>query len=100
MEQVGLKDSFTALKNAREQLISLSDARRRKNQPDTTLTQQHDEMRHRLEVALVVADANCSDAVAGYESLADPPNELITEVMSRYRARMTRAKNRSESEGE
>lgn len=84
---------FDAINDIFSQLNTLLDKRRRRGNLPTTLKEQKGILRYRIERIISYVDANILDNVEGFSALQTPLNELITEVMAEYKARMTRKKN-------
>lgn len=84
-----LNDTFTRLN------VLINERRSEGNLP-STLKEQKSILRYRVERLLSYIDANILDEVEGFAEIKTPMNQLVTEIMSEYRARMTRKKNAEE----
>lgn len=63
--------------------------------PDTTMREEKKIIRYRLDLLLSYIEGNLADGVSAFTALEDPMNELITDVMSQYRAQQTRKENKA-----
>jgi len=61
----------------------------------STTTEQKKILRYRMDRLLAYIDVNVVDNVEGFEAVKTPVNELITEIMGLYRAKVTRKENKN-----
>ncbi len=81
-----LNEVFLSLQKNRE-------ARNNEGNLPTSTTEQKRILRYRIDKLLSFIDVNIIDGIEGFDTVKTPVNELITEVMSEYRARVTRKAN-------
>ncbi len=62
----------------------------------TTQKEQKGLLRYRMDKLLSHIDVNIFDEVEGFPAIETPVNELITEIMSEYKARITRKENKAQ----
>ncbi len=86
----GVMPICTALKKHAEELQALREARLSEESIGTTTREQRAIIRYRLEVLFTYVDSNIADEVAEFIALALPFGELISEVMTEYKASVTR----------
>ncbi len=89
----GIGDLFDALKENFDELTIKLDARLHEGNLITSTKEAKGMLRYRLETLFTYVDANILDKVDGFESLETPMNELVSRMMSEYRARITRKEN-------
>ncbi|MGM0443694.1 MAG: hypothetical protein ACQEQV_05850 [Fibrobacterota bacterium] len=92
----GIEALLTRLKASYEERNRLLEARLREDDIPTTTREQKQIIRYRLDALLHFLDTNIVDEIEGYPALAAPINELITDIMAQYRARLTRLENSEE----
>jgi len=94
-ENSGIADLLNHLKESYEALQTELEARLNEGNLDSTLKEEKQILRYRLEKLFHVIDVNIVDAVDGFPEIHTPISELITSVMGEYRARVTRKANKS-----
>lgn len=94
-EESGAAPIFNELKARFARLSELLEARLNEGKLPTTSKEQRGILRYRLGKLLSYIDVNIFDDIAGFADVKTPVNELITDIMSQYRARMTRKENKT-----
>ncbi len=80
------------LNGLRTKLQTLLTARLQEGKATTTQTEQRKIINYRLDKLIAYLDTNIADDVDGFAAVKEPVNELFTEVMGSYRARVARKK--------
>jgi hypothetical protein len=93
----GVEPMLLLLERKFDSLNANLEARLKEGNMPSTQKEQKKILRYRLDNLLTHIDVNIVDGVEGFESLRTPVNELITVIMSEYRARVTRKKSSLEN---
>lgn len=91
----GAEPMLNDAKNYYESLQRNLEARLNEEKLPSTQKEQKKILRYRLDLLLSYIEGNVTDGIKDFESIKTPVNELITEVMSEYRSRVTRKANKS-----
>lgn len=97
-EDSGVAPILETIKDQFSQLKELLAARAAEDTAPTTVKEQKQIIRYRLEKLYHYVDINCVDEIDGFTEVITPLNDIITSVMSQYRARETRRQNRDVEE--
>ncbi len=89
-EASGAAPLFDMLKVRFEELSSLLQARLDEESMPSTQREQKRILRYRLDRLIAYIDTNVVDEVEGFDAIHAPLNELITDVMGEYKARVSR----------
>ncbi len=92
-EASGAAPLFDTLKERFTTLSELLQARLDEDSMPSTQREQKRILRYRIEKLISYIDTNIVDKVEGFEAIHTPLNELITDVMGEYKARVTRKEN-------
>ncbi len=98
IENSGIADLFEALLDTYSDLTYSLNERLNEGNLSTTLKEQKGILRYRLDKLISYIDVNILDNIDGFSVVQTPINELVTEIMSDYKARMTRKEHSESSE--
>ncbi len=91
----GVEPMLLDVKASFESLQKNLEARLNEGNFPSTQKEQKKILRYRLDLLLSYIDGNVTDGINEFEAVKTPVNELITEMMSEYRSRVTRKANKS-----
>ncbi len=92
-ETSGAAPLFDTLKERFTTLSELLQARLDEESMPSTQREQKRILRYRLDKLIAYIDTNVVDEVEGFDAIHAPLNELITDVMGEYKARVSRKEN-------
>ncbi len=93
LEKSNIKDMADALLRDYTELQKLLKQRLNEGNYTTTQKEEKTKLRYRMDKLLSHIDANILDNVDGFAAIETPVNEMVTEIMSDYKKRVTRKAN-------